>query len=206
MPDPLRHINGNDAGEWLRRSVVTFGVDVGSFLPDHFEAYARVDHGGTDGRWEGSLPAPLIPALVEHLGGATTTRADCFFAVWAGFGIGKPIVRFDPGVSWLERKLTLRRLSRVESWKTKAPTLELPERAYHVFSGPIEGATTNLSGSPSGLGWQSANLWWPADHAWCVATEIDNAWTYVGATRQCIDGILADGRLGASERTARSQR
>ena len=206
MPDPLRHINGHDAGEWLRRSVVTFGVDVGSFLPDHFEAYARIDHADPDGRWEGSLPRSLVPALIEHLGGATGTRDECFFAVWEGFGIGKSIVRFEPGTSWLERKLTLRRLSRVPAWKKKAATLELPERKYHVFAGPIEGAATDFSGSSIESAWQSANLWWPADHAWCVATEIDNAWTYVGASRHCIDRILADRRLGASERTAQSER
>jgi hypothetical protein len=206
MPDPLRHIDGHDAGEWLRRSMVTFSADVGSFLPDHFEAYARIDHHDPDGRWEGSLPKPLVPPLIEHLGAATTTRADCFFAVWEGFGIGMTSVKFEPGVSWLERKLTLRRLSRVPAWKKKAPTLELPARRYHVFSGPIEGAATDFSGSTIETAWQSANMWWPADHAWCVATEIDFAWTYVGASRDCIDRILADARLGANERTARSER
>ncbi len=28
------------------------------------------------------------------------------------------------------------------------------------------------------------NLWWPDDRAWCVATEIDLAWTYVGDQRR----------------------
>ena len=49
---------------------------------------------------------------------------------------------------------------------------------------------------------QSANLWWPADRAWCVATEIDFAWTYVGGTRAVVDALLADPRLDAVETTA----
>ena len=78
---------------------------------------------------------------------------------------------------------------------TLTPTLELPNRAYHVFAGPIAAARTSYSAIP--FAHQSANLWWPADRAWCIATEIDFAWTYVGAPRPCIDAILADPRLEA---------
>jgi hypothetical protein len=186
---------------------VTFGVDVGSFLPSHFEAYARIDHPPVDGPRDGCLPIDFVGPLIEHLRSDTTTPDRCFFAVWEGFGGGSTFIRFEPGTSWWQRRKARKALalaSRPPSWKSQRPTLELPARSYHVFAGPIEGAGSNLSGSH--IGWQSANLWWPADHAWCVATEIDNAWTYVGASRRCIDTILADGRLGASERTARSAR
>jgi hypothetical protein len=46
---------------------------------------------------------------------------------------------------------------------------------------------------------QSANLWWPADHAWCVASEIDFQWSYVGGPRSCIDAILKDSRIESAE-------
>lgn len=46
--------------------------------------------------------------------------------------------------------------------------------------------------STTAAGWgQSASLWWPDDHAWCVATEIDLNTTYVGCDAACRDEILA---------------
>jgi len=45
----------------------------------------------------------------------------------------------------------------------------------------------------------------PADRAWCVATEIDFAWTYVGGSRELIDAILADARLEAVETSAAAE-
>jgi hypothetical protein len=41
----------------------------------------------------------------------------------------------------------------------------------------------------------SCNLWWPDDHAWCVATEIDLDSTYVGASEACIEELLANSKL-----------
>jgi hypothetical protein len=39
---------------------------------------------------------------------------------------------------------------------------------------------------------QSPNIWWPDDHSWCVATEIDLDSTYVGGTEGCINRIMTD--------------
>lgn len=206
MPDRLVPIDGWGAGQWLRRSLTTFAIDVGSFLPDHFEAYARIDHTDADQRAEGSLPRDLIAPLVEHLRIGTSTPDQCYFAVWEGFGVGQVTLRFEAGTSRGEKKKAWASIPGPESWKSRSPTLELPARSYHVFSGPIEGATSDLSGSGLDFRWQSANLWWPADHAWCVATEVDFEWTYVGGSRACIAAILADVNLGATERTARSTR
>ena len=41
------------------------------------------------------------------------------------------------------------------------------------------------------------NLWWSADRAWCVATEIDYRWSYVGGSQECIGEILADDLIEA---------
>ena len=196
--------------------MTTFARSVASFLPGHFESYARVYHpaeynhvtaspapawrqlasaagvdlsdtsafealrasSATQTR-EGTLPVALLDPLIEHLLPATTTPERCFFAVWEGFGASAV-----PG--------------------TLEPKLELPERAYHLFSGPIEGARTSYSSIS--FDHQSANLWWPADHAWCVATEVDLAWTYVGGARACIQALLADPRLQAFETTATAVR
>jgi hypothetical protein len=118
----------------------------------------------------GSLPLPIIEVLLDHLGQATGTPEQCHFAVWEGFG--GSIVPGELG-----------------------PKLELPHRRYHVFSGPLAAARTSYSSIP--FAHRSANLWWPADHAWCVATEVDHAWTFVGGPRGCIEALLRDGRLDA---------
>ncbi len=192
--------------------MTTFAHNVASFLPGHFAAYARVFHPFGDERapptrsWReltaavgvelgersaaadfaltgvpgtqaptGTLPRLLIEPLIEHLARATVTPERCFFAVWDGFG-GSAVP------------------------DTLEPKLALPNRDYHVFAGPIDAATTSFSD----VSWiyQSANLWWPSDQAWCVATEIDLPWTYVGGPRSCIDALLADPRLEAVETSA----
>jgi len=39
---------------------------------------------------------------------------------------------------------------------------------------------------------QTPNLWWPTDRAWCVATEIDLTWTYVGGASAMIECLFTD--------------
>lgn len=214
----LEHVSTLEATDWLRASLTTFAESVASLLPGTFEAYARLYHPWqtNDGTsvplptwreiaagagadlddpvacdsliWSaqdracvgicvdvGSLPRVAIDPLVEYLRSATTTPARCFFAVWEGFG-GSAV---PEGLE---------------------PKLELPHRRYHVFAGPIEGARTTYASVS--FHHQSANLWWPADHAWCVATEVDHGWTYIGAPRSCIRAILSDSRFEAVETTA----
>ena len=36
---------------------------------------------------------------------------------------------------------------------------------------------------------------WPADHAWCIANDVDPHWAGVGADGSAIDELLADSRL-----------
>jgi hypothetical protein len=210
----LAHVRDLAAAEWLRASLTTFGRTVASFLPGHFAAYARIYHPfdanefspfaartwselatltgrplrdsaeaadfalhGVPNRQSpiGALPLALIDVLIEHLEPATTTPGQCYFAVWEGFaGTVVP--------------------------DTLSPKLELPHRAYHVFTGPIAAARTSY-GAIS-FHHQPANLWWPADHSWCVATEIDFAWTYVGGAAACVEAVLGDPRLEAVRTSA----
>lgn len=203
----LRHETSLVPAAWLQESLTTFARTVASFLPGHFAAYARLHHpfhiGGTapvppvtwrelaarhghDLRdmataaafayrgvpnaqaFPGSMPLAVIDVLLEHLGPATRTPELCYFAEWVGFG-GSPVPH------------------------DLEPLLRLPHREYHLFSGPLAAAHTSYGGIP--FHHQSANLWWPADHAWCVATEVDHAWSYVGGPGPCVAAILADPRL-----------
>jgi hypothetical protein len=44
---------------------------------------------------------------------------------------------------------------------------------------------------------QSANLWWPEDRAWCVATEMDFSWTYVGGDIAPVEELMGDSTFEA---------
>jgi hypothetical protein len=47
-------------------------------------------------------------------------------------------------------------------------------------------------------GWQDGpNIWWPDDRAWCVASEIDLAYTYVGGSKELIEEIVEHPALEA---------
>jgi hypothetical protein len=80
------------------------------------------------------------------------------------------------------------------------PKLRLPGRDYFLFTGPL-GAALQL-GDPGGIWSKSPNLYWPEDHSWCVATEIDFDSTLVGGSRDLVDAVLAHQRLEAWPITA----
>ncbi len=197
------------AGDWIAPRLHAFGRDVGSVIPEGFGAYVRVFHpiGGT-GRWAdvaaanhrivhpemqlhrisvpvaepssdaleralaevswGSLPLQPRRALAEILAFATTTPDRIWFAFWEGFA--------DLDAHGVDARV------------------ELPHRRYLLSSGPIAAASTP---APDVIFDQSPNLWWPDDRSWVVATEVDYAWTYVGASEATIAAIVADDRLEA---------
>jgi hypothetical protein len=57
------------------------------------------------------------------------------------------------------------------------------------------GAVTESALEPQ-VAYQSRNLWWPDDRAWCVAAEIDLNTTYIGSSDACREEILAVPQLG----------
>ena len=71
--------------------------------------------------------------------------------------------------------------------------MELPHRSYLLLVGALPAALQ--------IGWgplrQSPNLFWPADHAWCAATELDFDSTLLGGTTELIETILATPTLDA---------
>lgn len=200
---------------WIEESLSEFGHRVGCVIPEGFEAYVRVLHparvGSPEGerwiRWsevaamngrrleegiafdhvaaplgvesdpwrrqypwgdaprDGTLLPSQCAALSRVLRPHTATPSTCWFGLWAGFGgLGAPP----------EKELPL----------FGSPALRESGRAYILYRGPIEAIVTaeaRLGGTPQ--------LWWPDDRAWCVASEIDSMWTYVGGARALIDDI-----------------
>lgn len=197
--------------DWIARDLHDFGKDVGSVIPPGFDAYARImhpielrrekDHVRRPIRWSelaalqtralahvlresartpaltidgcefgvehspiGSLTANLAQSLTRILASQTQASSKCFFALWDGWGTPLP----EPAAS---------------------RTRYINRRSYHLFAGTIDEAAASLE--PEGYMHRSANLWWPDEHSWIVATEIDFHWTYVAGSRECIAAVLA---------------
>jgi hypothetical protein len=223
---------------WLVERIHGFARNVGSVLPEGFEAYARVFHPATRYLWDDSVPEggppdraaaaaaglrprgrvavrwsevaaangtvmhaeaqfeaisqlgrlstacqpgiwdipPMVGALpedaagrlVEILSGYTSTPSRCWFCVWEGYGGLRTPAGFEKRVL-------------------------LPGRAYLLVAGPI----TAVQGAFENIDAEGPSIWWPDDGAWCVATEIDFCWTYVGGRRSCVEAVLADQQLEA---------
>jgi hypothetical protein len=208
---------GTAAADWIPAGLDGPGESVLSVVPAGFEAYARVFHpagrddqpgpvrwrdvatangrvahaamqwpsvtglhpfgeeDGQPGLWdgepaEGSLPAETAAALAAVLAGHTSAADQCWFAVWDGYG-------------------TLA-LSGAEP-----PAFTVPgDRRLLLLTGPLSSAAASLCAPPFQ---QSPNLWWPADQAWCVGTDIDFMSSYVGGTRECVAAILRQPALEA---------
>jgi hypothetical protein len=126
--------------------------------------------------------------LTEVLSGSTTTPRRCWFCLWDGYGwenirlltpLGEPPVRLPDPIPENVRH---------------GRRVRLPNRDYLLYSGTLEAvmATVALAGQE-----QTPNLWWPADRSWCVATEIDLAWTYVGGPSDMIERLVLEDRIEA---------
>ena len=123
-----------------------------------------------DGPSEGHLPVAVAARLVAVLARHTATPDDCLLARWDGYGYDLPHPEVPP-------RLLLR-----------------GGKDVVLLRGAITDAVRNLAPEPHE---QSANLWWPADQAWCVVTDIDLTSTYVGAGAACIAELLATPGLEA---------
>jgi hypothetical protein len=150
----------------------------------------------SQGPMEGVLYLPDAEALAAIGRNWTATPEDCWFCVWDGYGWdseGTVAVLTEAG----QRPAIIEepRPDPVPGPVRDGPRVHLPYRDYFLYTGPVEAAVTLASLEVTGG--QCPNIWWPADRAWCVASEIDLEWTYVGGSRGLIDAILADGRIEA---------
>ncbi|GAA3990352.1 hypothetical protein GCM10022247_06310 [Allokutzneria multivorans] len=111
----------------------------------------------------GSMPAMVAAELVSVLTKHTRTPGRCWFAVWDGYGA-----------------LSAR-------WRA-APSFELFGRDMALLSGSIASAAFSLSDKP--FEDLYANMWWPSDHSWCVATDVDMMTTYVGGSAEAVEALV----------------
>jgi hypothetical protein len=148
----------------------------------------------SQGPHRGSLYPPDAVVLAEILRDWTTTPQRCWFCVWDGYGWDGGVYLTASDGAAAAKPSCGRRSDPVPADVRGGSRVELPNRDYLLFCGPVEAAlaTVGLGGEQ-----QVANLWWPQDRAWFVATEIDLAWTYVGGPAGLIGQLLAETRIEA---------
>jgi len=144
----------------------------------------------------GSLEEDELGVLAELLAAFTSSPDACWFGVWEGYGWmqGPPAIAEMVG----RPPESSRRPGRPEASALPSPAragarVQVPDRALALYSGTIAAAAA-FSQAPTS---QSPNLWWPEDHAWCIASEIDFHSTYLGGAQALVDRVVQDERLEA---------
>jgi hypothetical protein len=133
--------------------------------------HADAEHQSPPDPWSEPERGSLLPdecsAVARVLARYTAMPDDCFFCIWEGYGS-----------AWT----VLNRLAE------RAPRVTLEHRDCLLFRGPVGAATAFREGP-----WfQSPTVWWPADRAWCVASELDIYSTYVAATPAAMTALVDD--------------
>lgn len=207
MSEPRRLLDLG-VGDWVNERLLdhsSSGVRAGSVVPTGFERIVRVLHPAGARSWaqvaaeagrvvhahvqwcgiaphydgsgrsgdvdpeDGSVPEVTLAAILEHC----PAEGDLVYAVWAGY-------------AWWEDRGDQDAVMR--GWGG---------RDYLLFSAP-KAPLMNWPGMDNRWN-QSANLIWPQDHSWCIATDIDWDSTLVAGTADVAGALLDDGRLEAYE-------
>lgn len=192
---------------WLKNKLSGFASNVNSIVPSGYAAYARLLHpaysSSTDkptrvswqsvadqvgmaidkaSQWEslvaslpeqvlklyeppleGTLDPDIYSALIAILKTHTNTPEICWYGVWEGYDYLLLSVK-------------------------KAPKFSLSGRNYHLLEGALTLSPVSFCDGPF---FQSANIFWPDDRAWCVASEIDFRSTYIAVSEKAIHDLLA---------------
>jgi hypothetical protein len=146
----------------------------------------------------GELPQRLARRLAEALARYTAEPDRCLFGVWEGWGVPSVMMVLREGTSKEEAQRAQETAeAKIAAWRSfldSAPTLVLPaQREMHLLEGPLDA----LSEFYGHLHRDPPSLWWAADRAWCVGTDIDLMTTYVGGSAEAISALLEDEQLEA---------
>lgn len=189
-------VRWSEVAEWSRSTI----------HPEvQFNAIAEPALGNELGPWawnyeprNGVLSDGQIRALAAVLAAHTTTPDQCWFCLWEGQGYLNPggigplvaIAATGPRpLRWIRPRAARRRVRRHRSPRVSGKRVTPNSaRAYLLFSGSVSDAA----------GWEDGpNLWWPEDRAWCVASEIDHNYSYVGGSAELISELLTHSALEA---------
>ena len=123
----------------------------------------------------GSLSPPDAAVLIDHLRLHTATPERCWFCLWEGAGWYGGLIPDAVEIG---------------------PRVRLPHRNHYLYRGPVDAALVGYPGRPPD---HTANLWWPNDHAWCVASDVDPSWSYVGGSHALVEALVSEPALEVFE-------
>lgn len=211
---PLRHEPDVSVADWIVRDAIVDDATGWSRVvqgPDGFEAYATIRFDGEEAT--PYRPDPELVALVTRLAGDHTTTPDrCWFALWEGWGeihgTGRVYAQMDPHRLFgrmFRPPPQLQVAPALDDRVLDAPRAELGDwRSYLLFTGPVD-AVGDWGARPPRPGWPAdlpqASHTWPADHAWCITSDVDPDWFTVGGSQALVDAVLAHPHLRAEPAT-----
>jgi len=146
----------------------------------------------------GELPERLANRLAGVLAPFTREPGRCLYGAWEGWGVPSVMMLWREGRSKAEvRQAQEAAEARIATWQTllnSAPRLVLPaQREMHLLEGPLDAVSEFYEEQHR----HPPSLWWSADRAWCVGTDIDLMTTYVGGRSEAISALLDDEQLEA---------
>lgn len=169
----------------------------------------------------GSLDAGALAAVAGHLADHTTTPTRGVAAVWEGWG-GLTSSAGSAVLAASDAPMLLRQSADgpksvgsgyfvadggpgsgiLPKDVVNGPVLELPDRAYYLFSAGIQ--TFAGRGWPREAPWhdgsafpQSPSILWPDDRSWVLVTEIDWNSTIVAGSRELVKTLVSDPSIEA---------
>jgi hypothetical protein len=161
-----------EVADWIAPRLLPFHeYRIGSVIPTGFARYVRIEP-----------RAYIADVLRVH----TTTPDRCWLCLWDGYGDlhGPPSVAYTYFWSSDTPEDLRRPPPPPPQPKLRLSRVRLPNRDYLLFTGSVE----------QGDGWERGpELWWPDDRAWCVASEIDLAYTLVGGSDELCGELIAGG-------------
>ncbi len=154
--------------------VVTFGPASFSayarlrYLPDPVRPGMRESEVRLPARWTTEID--MARAALEALAGYSSSTRDCHVCVWEG------------GAAFRSAALT------------RGAMVDLGHRRYVLFTGTLDDLAGWGDLFDSAVCSAPAFVW-PADHAWCFASDVDPHWAGIGADRGVVDRLVADRNL-----------
>lgn len=187
-PGGRRLVRWRDVAAWSGRPLTSQSPFHAVAMPEH-EVGGAPPWAGTGPR-RGSLAPPDAGALISAVRRHTRTPGSCWFCLWDGYH-----TTGSSGAA--EGQARDGRPPRRAEGQASAPSpIELMGRRYRLYRGPVECASVQMT---NGSVQQTANLWWPEDRSWCVASEVDLTCTYVGGSVELVRALVGDPGLEALE-------
>ncbi|GAB2635335.1 hypothetical protein ABI214_25210 [Prescottella soli] len=167
------------AARWLERSEEDW-QRLAARGPLGFEKYARLRfipdpsypgqregevHVGPDALSDNEQLAVVLAELARH----TTAPDDCYFCIWDGWP------SFDTA--------------------DPMPKVSIPNRDYFLFHGSLADVAdwdSRIKSLLHDIGAPTPAFVWPADHVWCVTSDVDPHFASIGAGADAIDQLVTN--------------